>query len=107
MNVSLSTRKNKAYLVTVTPLIVLGADVLVGVLGALLQSGHVVPVLPVLVPQVICVGTGGDEAGGNTATNLLAVLDLRGSDAVLVGFVANSSDRSIEAYYRSVVFGSV
>lgn len=53
-------------LVTVTPLEVLGSNVLVGILSAILQRGHVAPVLPVLVPQVVGIGAGGNEAGSNT-----------------------------------------
>lgn len=54
------------YLVTVTPGEVLGADILVGVFGTLLKRGHVVPVLPVLVPQVVGVDATTDEAGNNS-----------------------------------------
>ena len=77
METSFLTRRIKAYLVTVTPLVVLGANVLVGVLSAILQSGHVAPVLPMLVPQVVGVGSGGNEAGGDAAISLLAVLDCK------------------------------
>lgn len=63
----------QTHLVTVAPLVVLGADVLVRVLGALLQRRHVVPVLPMLVPEPVGVGTGGDEAGGDTTSILLAI----------------------------------
>jgi hypothetical protein len=55
------------HLVTVTPGEVLHTDVLVGVLGALLQRRHVVPVLPVLVPQVVGVKATADQAGDNSA----------------------------------------
>ena len=48
-------------LATITPRVVLGADVLVGVLGALLQRRHVRPVVPMFVPEDIGVGTGEDE----------------------------------------------
>jgi hypothetical protein len=50
-------------LVTVAPRVVLGADVLVGVLNALLQRRHVVPVLPMLVPEVIGVDGGENQEG--------------------------------------------
>ncbi|KAL2273449.1 hypothetical protein FJTKL_04515 [Diaporthe vaccinii] len=50
-------------LVAVSPGEVLGPDVLVGVLGALLQRGHVRPVLPVLRPQPVGVGAGEGEPG--------------------------------------------
>ena len=56
-------------LVAVAPLVVLGADVLVGVLDALLQRGHVAPVLPVLVPEVVGVGGGEDERGDDAAAD--------------------------------------
>lgn len=65
--------RNMAYLVTVTPLEVLGANVLVGVLGALLQRRHVAPVLPMLRPQPVGVGTRKSHARNNTASFLLAL----------------------------------
>lgn len=54
-------------LVAVAPRVVLGADVLVGVLDALLQRGHVRPVLPVLGPEVVGVGAGEDQDGNDGA----------------------------------------
>lgn len=65
---------NFAHLVTIAPLVVLGADVLVRVLGALLQRRHVAPVVPVLIPQVVGVGARSHEGGDNTALRLLATL---------------------------------
>lgn len=63
----------ETHLVTISPGEVLAADVLVGVLSTLLQRGHVVPVLPVLVPQVVGVQTTANEAGDDSAKgNLLA-----------------------------------
>jgi hypothetical protein len=53
-------------LVAVSPGEVLGPDVLVGVLDALLERGHVAPVLPVLVPEVVGVVAREDDAGGDT-----------------------------------------
>jgi hypothetical protein len=44
------------HLVTITPLKVLGADVLVGVLRALWQRRKMAPVLPVVIPQPVCIG---------------------------------------------------
>lgn len=58
------------YLVTVTPGEVLGADVLVGVLGTLLKRGHMVPVLPVLVPQIVGIDTTTNEAGDNSTAEV-------------------------------------
>jgi hypothetical protein len=54
-------------LVTISPGEVLAADVLVGVLGTLLERGHVVPVLPVLVPQVVGVQATANQAGDDSA----------------------------------------
>ena len=54
-------------LVTVAPGEVLGADVLVGVLNALLQGRHVGPVLPVLVPEVPGIHAGEQEGGTDGA----------------------------------------
>lgn len=59
-------------LVAVAPGVVLGADVLVGVLDALLEGGHVRPVLPVLRPEVVGVGAGEDQAGDDAAVWPLA-----------------------------------
>lgn len=60
-------KAGQAYLVTVSPGEVLGADVLVGVLGALLEWGHVAPVLPVLLPQVVGIETAGNHDGNDSA----------------------------------------
>lgn len=60
-----ATRRTGTHLVTVAPGEVLHADVLVGVLGALLQRGHVLPVLPVLLPEVVGVDAAADQAGNN------------------------------------------
>lgn len=56
-----------AHLVTITPEEVLGAEVLVGVLGALLKRGRVGLVLPVLAPQPIGVGGRDGESGKDDA----------------------------------------
>lgn len=61
-------------LVAVAPEEVLGPDVLVGVLDALLQRGHVLPVLPMLVPQVICVDAAEDQAGNDDAVELVRLV---------------------------------
>ena len=54
-------------LATITPGEVLGADVLVGVLGTLLQRRHVGPVLPMLVPENPGVVAGKDKEGDSAA----------------------------------------
>lgn len=54
-------------LVAVAPGEVLGADVLVGVLDALLERRHVLPVLPVLRPQVPGVQAREDEGRRDAA----------------------------------------
>ena len=56
----------ETHLVAVAPGEVLDADVLVGVLGALLERGHVLPVLPVLVPEVVSVDATANQAGDNS-----------------------------------------
>lgn len=55
------------YLVTIAPGEVAGANVLVGVLGALLKRWHVRPVLPMLVPEGVGVEAGQEEGGGDAA----------------------------------------
>ena len=54
-------------LVAISPLEVLGSDVLVRVFGALLQGGHVAPVLPVVLPQDPGVGASSNQEDRNTA----------------------------------------
>lgn len=53
-------------LVTVSPLKVLGADVLVGVFDALLQRRHMAPVFPVVLPQNPSVDAGCNQEDGDT-----------------------------------------
>lgn len=64
-------------LVTVSPLKVLGADVLVGVFGALLQRRHMAPVFPMVLPQNPSVDAGCNQEDGDTATKLLLACDTR------------------------------
>lgn len=58
-----------AHLVTVTPEEILGANVLVGVLGALRLGGKVGNVLPVLLPQAVGVDTTEDDRGDDDAVS--------------------------------------
>jgi hypothetical protein len=67
LSIHTDTIRELSYLVTIAPLIVLGADVLVGVLSALLQRRHVAPVLPMLLPEIPGVGTSQGQARNNTA----------------------------------------
>jgi hypothetical protein len=55
------------YLVTVTPEVVLGADVLEGVLGQLGLGRHVGLMLPMLEPQTVGVDTTKDDRGDDDA----------------------------------------
>ena len=57
-----------AYLVTVAPEVVLGPDVLEGVLDSLLQGSAVRPVLPVLGPEAVGVDTRQNDGGDHDAT---------------------------------------
>jgi len=60
----------KTDLVTVSPEVVLGPDVLEGVLGLVLKSGAVGNVLPVLGPEPVGVDTGEDDGGDHNASCL-------------------------------------
>lgn len=72
--------RERTYLVTVTEGEVLHTDVLVRVLGALLDRRHVLPVLPVLVPEVVGVETTANQAGNDSAAGqLVSVLVVRAS----------------------------
>lgn len=57
----------KTHLITISPGVVLHPEVLVGVLGTLLERGHVLPVLPVLIPEVPGVDTGKQHARNDSA----------------------------------------
>lgn len=63
------------YLVTVSPEVVLGANVLVGVLGPL-RAGVLVLlvgyVLPVGIPPHLCVDAGDDDAGDGDAVEMVS-----------------------------------
>lgn len=59
-------------LVTIAPGEVLGADVLVWVLDALLERGQVAPVLPVLVPEVVSVQASKENASRDATSLMLA-----------------------------------
>lgn len=72
-------------LVTVTPEVVLGADVLVGVLGLLRLRGLVGLVLPVLEPQAVSVDTTEDDGGDDDVDGELAPEVTGGSGVVLDG----------------------
>ena len=72
----------ESSLVTIAPREVLGADVLVGVLDALLKRRKVVPVLPVFIPEVVRVDTGKDQGRNNSVDRQLAPELARGSSMV-------------------------
>lgn len=55
------------HLVTVSPEVVLGPDVLEGVLGLVLEGGAVRDVLPVLGPEPVGVDAGEDDGGDHDA----------------------------------------
>ena len=65
-----------AHLVTITPEVVLGADVLVGVFGPLLTGVLVLlvlDVLPVSIPPDLSVDGGNDDAGDSDAVGASSV----------------------------------
>ena len=72
----------RTHLVTISPEVVLGPDVLVGVLGLVLKSGAVGDVLPVLGPEPVGVDTGEDDGWDHNAICLLVSVV---RDQVLVG----------------------
>lgn len=84
-----------AHLVTVTPEEVLGADVLVGVLGSLRLGGKVGLVLPVLEPQTVGVDTTEDDRGDDNAV-------LQDSRSELLDFFSFMFVEGIESLSRSV-----
>lgn len=56
------------HLITITPEVVLGSDVLVWVLRSLLQGRLMSPMLPMLIPQDIGIDGGNNQAGPSDAT---------------------------------------
>lgn len=67
----ISIRSTKKYfwiktnLISVSPKVILGSDVLIRVLGALLKRGLVLPVLPMFTPEVVGIDGCDDEGRGN------------------------------------------
>jgi hypothetical protein len=57
----------RTHLVAVSPEVVLGPDVLEGVLGLVLEGGAVRDVLPVLGPEPVGVDAGEDDGGDHDA----------------------------------------
>jgi hypothetical protein len=62
------------HLVTIAPLEVLGANVLVGILGALWQRRKMAPVLPVLTPQPVGVGSSDSKGRDDGAFDFVSLL---------------------------------
>lgn len=87
---------SKAYLVTVTPEVVLGTDVLVGVLGLLGLRGLVGLVLPVLEPQAVGVDTTEDDGGDDDAV----VRNTRSESCFAVSFLNCSGMVSLSQFVR-------
>ena len=67
-----SESNSQKGLVAVTPEEVLGANVLVRVLGTLLERRHVGPVLPVLLVEVVRVDGGDDQARDCSAATFVS-----------------------------------
>lgn len=70
----------RAHLVSISPREVLDTNVLVGVFDTLLERGKVVPVLPVLSPEVVSIDTSKDQSGNDSAAELVSVVLRRSSD---------------------------
>lgn len=84
---------------------VLNTDVLIGVLGTLLERGHMLPVLPVLVPKVVSIDTAENQAGDDSIDGELAPKVAGGSSMVL-----DSSSLAVERivnHPRKLVVGAV
>lgn len=60
-------------LITIAPEEVLRSDVLIRVFDSLLQRRHVLPVLPMLIPQVPGVDASEDEAGDDDAVGFVSI----------------------------------
>lgn len=71
-----SVEVSQSYLVTVSPEVVLGADVLVGVLGLLFTGSVVCHVLPMSVPSQLGIDAGNDHAGNGDAAVALVVVQM-------------------------------
>lgn len=80
------------YLVSITPGEVLGPDVLVRVLDALLKRRHVRPVLPMLVPEVISVEASKNHGRDDGTVSLLPWLAHAASFPALLSRFFFSSD---------------
>ena len=63
----------RAYLVTVSPEVILGTDILVGVLGLVLLGSVVGNVLPVSIPPQLCVDAGDDQARNGDAAGIISI----------------------------------
>jgi hypothetical protein len=63
-------------LVAIAPEKVLGANILVRILGPLFQRRHMLPVLPMLVPQIVGVEAGDGEGGDDDAGGRELVLGI-------------------------------
>lgn len=57
-----------SHLVTISPGEVLDTDVLVGVFHALLKRRKMLPVFPVLIPEIVCIETTANQAGNDSAS---------------------------------------
>lgn len=63
------------HLISIAPEVVLGSEVLVWVLGTLLQRLHVIPMGPMGIPENLCIDTGNYQAW-NRGTNRRLALHL-------------------------------
>ena len=59
--------KANSHLIAITPWEVLASNILVRVLCAFFEWRHVVPMVPMLVPEVVSIDSGKDQAGRDHA----------------------------------------
>lgn len=90
MSARISDKKKvgKTHLITVSPWVILHPDILVGVLSALFKRGHMLPMLPVLSPEVVGVDATANNGGDDGAA--ACYFDLWDSDVVVGAYKMDS-----------------
>lgn len=66
------SRRKRTDLVTISPEVVLGPNVLVSILDTILESRLMLPVFPMLIPEVVSVDRCNNQSGrDNTVSDLV------------------------------------